>query len=63
MDALEALTHALTGIIVSVVFVLAKGWEAGVVAAVVASGEFFALSLVRSYAVRKGFRWWEGRHG
>ena len=59
-DALEAFTHALTGLLVSVLFVLAKGWEAGLLAALAASGQFFVLSTLRSYGVRRFFRWMGG---
>lgn len=63
-DALEAWGNAVVGLAVSAALVWllrAVGlWDAP---ALVVSALFFAASVARSYALRRAFRWWEGRDG
>lgn len=63
-DALEAWGNAIVGLAVSAALVWllrAVGlWDAP---ALVVSVLFFAASVARSYALRRAFRWWEGRNG
>lgn len=63
-DAIEAWANAILGLAVSAALVAllraAGWWDAP---ALVVSTAFFAASVARSYALRRAFRWWEGRHG
>lgn len=65
MDALEATTRALSGLVAGnlSVWVLwpLMGWEPTVATSVAVTLWFFALSWVLTYANRKLFRWLEGR--
>ena len=61
MDALEALTNATVGLVVSVLAVWTLwplfGWHASPAQSVAVTGLFWALSAVRGYLVRRLFRW------
>lgn len=61
-DVLEAWANAVAGLAVSaalVAFLRAVGWWDA--PALVVSAWFFTASVARSYALRRAFRWWEGR--
>jgi len=65
MDALEAATNAALGLTLSVLAVWAVfplfGWDVTWESNLAVTGLFFALSWARSYAVRRLFRWMQGR--
>ena len=61
LDSIEAITNATVGLLVSVAAVRflwpVFGWEASTSQSVAVTGLFWCLSAVRSFAVRKAFRW------
>lgn len=70
MSATEALANVLIGYVVSLaataVVLPAFGYAVSAADAVGISVAFTAISLVRSYALRRAFNWWqmkEARHG
>jgi len=61
MDAVEATVNASLGVVVSIAAVQLLwplfGWAATSAQSVAVTALFWALSTIRSYAVRKAFRW------
>jgi len=66
MDALEATTNAVLGLALSVLAVWLVfplfGWAVTLKSNLAVTGLFFGLSWARSYALRRLFRWIEGRN-
>lgn len=67
MDALEATANAVLGLTLSVLAVWVAwplfGWSVTWESNLAVTGLFVALSWARTFAIRRAFRWWEGRHG
>jgi len=65
MDAIEATTNAILGLALSVLAVWLVfplfGWAVTLKSNLAVTGLFFGLSWARSYALRRLFRWIEGR--